>query len=211
MPIQLQIQTPIETLVSYHEVAKVESFSDFSSVTVYVKSYPGEATYLSGVNVAWMWEIPIPASALLAISVSEIERVLTSTSGSPLEGGALLTGLTDFQKAKVYKRTSVKSWRDAQEFDTFTYNGMTFDGDVNAQRRLSGVVSAAKSAIAAGQTFTKKFTLADNSVVQLTAEDFIGIEMSKLWQVDVAFQEYRLKTAAIEAAATLEELEAITI
>lgn len=104
-----------------------------------------------------------------------------------------------------------KADRNRTEFGPFTYNGMTFDGDVNAQRRLSGVVSAAKSAIAAGQTFTKEFTLADNSVVQLTAEDFIGIEMAKLWQVDVAFQEYRLKKAAIEAAATLEELEAITI
>lgn len=116
--------------------------------------------------------------------------------------------LSDF---KFIKETEIKRIRDAQEFAPFTYNGMTFDGDADAQRRLSGVVSAAKSAIAAGQTFTKEFTLADNSVVQLTAEDFTGIEMAKIWQVDVAFQEYRLKRAAIEAATTLEELEAIPV
>ena len=34
--------------------------------------------------------------------------------------------------------------------------------------------------------------------------------MAKLWQVDVAFQEYRLKKDAIEAATTVAELDAIT-
>lgn len=116
--------------------------------------------------------------------------------------------LDDF---KAEKQASVKKRRDAAEFALFIYNGMTFDGDVDAQRRLSGVVSAAKSAIAAGHPFTKDFTLADNSVVQLTAEDFVGIEMAKIWQIDAAFQEYRLKRAAIEAATTLEELEAIPV
>ena len=116
--------------------------------------------------------------------------------------------LSDF---KSEKQATLKKQRDATEFSPFTYNGMVFDGDLDAQRRLSVLVSAAKSAIAAGYSFTKDFTLADNTVVQLNAEDFIGIEMAKLWQVDVAFQEYRLKKAAIEAAATLEELKAITI
>lgn len=117
----------------------------------------------------------------------------------------------DIRKAREAFTASAKQQRDAAEFDPFTYNGMTFDGDVDAQRRLAGLVSAAKSAIAAGYTFTKDFTLADNTVVQLTAEDFIGIEMAKLWQVDAAFQEYRAKRAAIEAATTLEELEAVGV
>ena len=114
--------------------------------------------------------------------------------------------LSDF---KFEKQLHLKKQRDATEFGPFTYNGMTFDGDLDAQRRISVLASAAKSAIAAGYTFTKEFTLDDNSVVQLTAEDFIGIEMAKLWQVDAAFQEYRSKKALIEAATTLEELEAI--
>lgn len=101
--------------------------------------------------------------------------------------------------------------RETAEFGNFTYNGMEFDGDLNAQRRLSGVVSAAKTALAAGFPFTKDFTLANNSVVSLTAEDFIGIEMAKIWQVDVAFQDYRLKKSAIEAATTIAELDAIVI
>lgn len=114
--------------------------------------------------------------------------------------------LSDF---KLEKQEHLKKQRDEAEFGPFTYNGMTFDGDLDAQRRLSVLVSAAKSAIAAGYSFTKDFTLADNTVVQLSAEDFIGIEMAKLWQVDVAFQEYREKKARIDSATTLEELEAI--
>lgn len=116
--------------------------------------------------------------------------------------------LDDF---KAEKWAQAKAARDAQEFSPFTYNGMVFDGDLDAQRRLSALVSASKTAVASGHSFAKDFTLADNTVVQLTAEDFIGIEMAKLWQVDVAFQEYRLKRAAIEAATTLEELEAIPV
>ena len=119
--------------------------------------------------------------------------------------------LSNIAEARLFYLESLKASRDTKEFGPFIYNGMTFDGDLDAQRRLSGLVSAAKSAIAAGYSFTKDFTLADNSVVQLTAEDFIGIEMAKLWQVDVAFQEFRIKKAAIEAATTIEELEAITI
>lgn len=112
------------------------------------------------------------------------------------------------------KAARVSEARDARasaEFGPFSYSGMTFDGDVDAQRRLSVLASAARYALAAGHTFTKAFTLADNSVVELTAEDFVGIEMAKLWQVDEAFQVYRAKKAAIEAATTVEELEAITI
>lgn len=114
--------------------------------------------------------------------------------------------LPDF---KLEKQAHLKKQRDATEFSPFTYNGMTFDGDLDAQRRISVLVSVSKTALATGNNFTKEFTLADNTVVQLTAEDFIGIEMAKVWQVDAAFQEYRLKMAAIEAATTLEELDAI--
>lgn len=114
-----------------------------------------------------------------------------------------------FEQIKADALIELKARRDAKEYGPFLYNGMTFDGDLDAQRRISVLVSVAKTALAMGNNFTKEFTLADNTVVQLTAEDFIGIEMAKLWQVDVAFQEYRAKRAAIEAATTLEELDAI--
>lgn len=117
--------------------------------------------------------------------------------------------LRTLEDHKMEKIAKLKLDRDGQEFGPFTYNGMVFDGDADAQRRISVLVSVAKTALAMGNNFTKDFTLADNTVVQLTAEDFIGIEMAKVWQVDVAFQEYRLKRAAIEAATTLEELEAV--
>ena len=149
----------------------------------------------------------------LPFYMSEIGKIVP-VGACPLHhtwSEALLSWVVDMGAARQYFVKVAKAARSANEFASFVYNGMTFDGDLDAQRRLSVLVSAAKSAIAAGYSFTKDFTLADNTVVQLTAEDFIGIEMAKLWQVDVAFQEYRLKKAAIEAAATLEELKAITI
>ena len=112
-------------------------------------------------------------------------------------------------EAKASKQALLKQARDSVEYGPFIYNGMVFDGDLDAQRRLGVLVSAAKTAIASGYSFAKDFTLADNTVVQLTAEDFIGIEMAKVWQVDAAFQEYRMKKAVIESATSLEELEAV--
>lgn len=111
--------------------------------------------------------------------------------------------------AKLSKKEQLKSLRDSKEFGPFTYNGMVFDGDADAQRRIAGLVSAANTSLASGYSFTKDFTLADNSIVQLTAEDIVGLGMAKLFQIDAAFQEYRTKRAAIEAATTIEELNAI--
>lgn len=118
-----------------------------------------------------------------------------------------LRTIADIKDLKV---AQLKQARDATEYGTFTYAGFVLDGDAAAQRRLAGLVSAAKAAIAAGQTFTTTFILADNTTTEFTAEDFIGIEMAKIWQVDAAFTRYRDLRARVEAATTVEELDAIS-
>lgn len=115
--------------------------------------------------------------------------------------------LDDLRALKV---SELKQARDATEYGQFTYDGFVLDGDAAAQRRLAGLVSAAKTAIAAGQTFTTTFILADNTTTEFTAEDFIGIEMAKIWQVGEAFTRYRELKASAEAATTVEELDAIS-
>lgn len=174
--------------------------------------------FADGVTIADSLVFNIPegishedAMATLYVTDGELRSRSPQPSGLHRFHKDTLTWGVDLDRLRYHLVQEAKKGRDAAEFAPFTYNGMTFDGDLDAQRRLSVLVSAAKSAIAAGYSFTKDFTLADNTVVPLTAEDFVGIEMAKLWQVDVAFQEYRLKKAAIEAATTLEELEAITI
>lgn len=107
------------------------------------------------------------------------------------------------------KWVEMKLARDAVEFGVFTYNGMVFDGDVNAQRRLVTCISISKSLLAAGQSVSTEFTLADNSVVMLTSEDFVGIEMAKAAAVTQAFAKGVELRTTIYSTTTVEGLAAI--
>jgi hypothetical protein len=114
--------------------------------------------------------------------------------------------LQDFKDAKWLL---MKVTRDAAELANFTYNSMVFDGDLAAQRRLGSYISVSKSAIAAGVPFSAEFTLANNTAVVLTAQDFVAIEMAKVQQVAEAFTHARGLRVQIEVATTAIEVEAV--
>ena len=110
---------------------------------------------------------------------------------------------------QALKWAEIKQARTQAEFGPFIYNGMEFDGDLDAQRRLASYISVSKSAIASGVPFQAEFILADDSVVTLTAQDFVGIEMAKVQQVAAAFAHAVQLRAQIDAATTKEEVEAV--
>ena len=114
------------------------------------------------------------------------------------------------QDLKDAKWADIKRARDAAELGPFTYNGMEFDGDLNAQRRLAAYISVSKSAIAAGREFVAEFTLADDTQVTLNAQDFVGIELAKVQSVATAFAHAAALRAQIDAALTPETVAAIT-
>lgn len=111
---------------------------------------------------------------------------------------------------KTAKWEAIKRQRAAVEFGKFTYNGMEFDGDVNAQRRLMNLISVSKSALQAGTAFSTEFILADNSVVMLTAADFVAIEMVKIEQVAAAFAKAATLRAQIDSAGSAEEIQSLS-
>ena len=104
----------------------------------------------------------------------------------------------------------IKRQRDVAEFATFTYNNMEFDGDLDAQRRLTAYISVSKSSIAAGQPFEAEFTLANNTNVTLTAQDFVGIELAKVQAVAATFNHASALRDQIDAATTVQGVESIT-
>jgi len=97
--------------------------------------------------------------------------------------------LDDF---KADKWATVKAARDAREFGPFSWGALTFDGDAESKSRLSLAAMAAQAAIASGQ-----------------AADVIGVVQAMGANITAAHQAARLKRAAIEAATTVEELDAI--
>jgi len=113
------------------------------------------------------------------------------------------------QDLRDAKWVDIKRGRDAAEFANFTYDGMEFNGDIDAWRRLGSYISVSKSALAASQPFSAQFTLANNAEVTMTALDFVNIEMAKVQAVAAAFTHGVTLRAAIETASAAE-LDAIS-
>lgn len=112
--------------------------------------------------------------------------------------------------AKEAKWTSVKAARDAREFGPFTWNGHTFDGDRDAQRRLTVALEAAKESIAAGTTFSTFWKLADNTIVTLSAQDVVDVYRAcGEHNIRDNHADAAAKYALIQAATTIEDLDAI--
>lgn len=114
----------------------------------------------------------------------------------------------NLDQLRAAKRAEIKAERDRRELLPIEYGSTTLDADLTALRRLSGAISIAKSAIAAGQQFSQQWTTADNSVVQLEAQDFVLIEQALAFRTANLFQIARTLQAQIETA-TKEELESI--
>lgn len=110
---------------------------------------------------------------------------------------------------KALKWAEIKQARDLAEFGSFSYTGMEFDGDVDAQRRLAGYISISKGALAAGTAFEAPFTLANNTEVLLTAQDFVGIELAKVTSVATAFAQAAALRLLIDGATSVEQLAQI--
>ena len=114
------------------------------------------------------------------------------------------------QEQKDAKWEEIKAIRTAIEFGPFMYADMEFDGDSDAQRRLSGYVSQARAADPEDDMFIAMFFLADNTVAPLSGEDFIAIELAKVQQVNDAFSYAAELRSAIDAATTSAQIASIT-
>jgi hypothetical protein len=109
------------------------------------------------------------------------------------------------EQAKAARWAAIKLQRTVEEFAPFEYNGMIFDGDIDAQRRLSHYISVAKS----NPQLQAAFTLANNSEVMLSAADFIAIEAAKVAQVAAVFAKGVQLRNQIESATDLASVDAI--
>lgn len=104
----------------------------------------------------------------------------------------------------------IKSKRASKEFSSFEYNGAFFDGDALSQQRIQGAVQLATIAVANNQPFSLDWTLADNSVINLDAQQTIGLGFALAAHVNNAHIQSRIIRARIDAATSIEEVESIT-
>ena len=94
----------------------------------------------------------------------------------------------------------VKLLRTQHEFSTFVWDGSTFDADAKSQQRIQAAVMAAMAAKAEGKPFSITWTLADNSVRTLGADDMIALGRAMSEHVARCHEAGRALRAAIAAS-----------
>lgn len=111
------------------------------------------------------------------------------------------------QEAKARKRAEILRARDLQEYGTFTYDGKVFDADIKSTVRINGAFNL--SQIGGGPPFSVQWTLADNSVVTLNAAQVMGLGQTLGQHVQTVHAKGRALNAQIDAAATVDQVNAI--
>jgi hypothetical protein len=112
----------------------------------------------------------------------------------------------DVSQHRYDKWSEIKQARSAEEFGTFVWNDYTFDCDEVSQRRIQGAVQLA----GLDTNTVMDWTLADNTVQTFNATELQHIGQALAAHVNACHVKGREKRAAIDAATTEAELDAIT-
>jgi len=115
----------------------------------------------------------------------------------------------DHAKAQAIAR--LLAARDALEFSPFVVAGLTYDADDQAQRRIAGAVQLAVMSGMASQPFSIDWTLADHSTVTLDGPAMMAVGIALGQSVQAAFERYRTAAAAVAAATTPAQADAIVM
>ena len=108
---------------------------------------------------------------------------------------------------KKAKREEINAARDAAEQGGFLYKGKVFDSDSVSCIRIS---SAAQAMIFAPEGTTITWTCQDNTTIDLTAEELIGLVIALADWSNTCHQKATELKAQINACKSKEELELIT-
>lgn len=111
-------------------------------------------------------------------------------------------GLED---VKADKWKQIKQARNIEEFGGFEWDGSRFDSNAISQQRIAGAAQMA----AINPAFTVDWTLADNTVRELDAQEMISVGVALSGHVAAAHAKARDLRQQIEAAQTEEEVEAV--
>ncbi len=112
-------------------------------------------------------------------------------------------------QVKADKRQQINSKRDTLEQSGFPYMDQVIDSNSVSVQRITVAVQAAQAAIGAGQPFSIDWTCQNNSVITLDAAAMVGMPVALATNANNIHQLARDKKALIDAATSIEEVEAI--
>lgn len=108
---------------------------------------------------------------------------------------------------KEAKRAEINAARDQAEQGGFEYMGKVFDSDPISCQRIS---MAAQAMALAPEGTTITWTTQDNSTIDLTAQELVGLVVALAEWSNTCHQKATALKAQIDAAKTAEELDKIT-
>lgn len=150
------------------------------------------------------------------------EGLLTLELAEPLpegdwhvEAGALVPGLLDLrtlEERRAARWEQIKAARAAAETAPLPTPYGTFDCDPVSQARIANaalLMQTQADQLQPGEAPTVDFTRYDNSVVTLTAGQMVEVALRMGAQVQAAFATGRALREQLDAAATIEQIEAV--
>jgi hypothetical protein len=210
MPIKKAAQADNGITVNYHRPTGMSVNLVANLATVTVNSHASEQAALDGLPVAWQWRIDVPVGLLAGDEptlLAEVELALIDLETSPFYGGERTTDRSEtLEVAKDRAWTAVKAARALAEDGNFMYAGGSYQAD---KVRINGAVQLAVLAKSAGTPFSETWTLTDNTVRVLDADQVIALGLALGQYVSDLYATGRALRAQIDAAETVDQVNAI--
>ena len=210
MPISISVLAANGTAVAFHRAAQLSVNLLSNTAMVMVNSYANEQAALDNLPIAWQWQIAIPVDSLAGDEptlLGEVEVALIASAESPFAGGERVLDHSDtIDAARARAWASVKAARTAAEEGTFVFDGGVYQADVV---RINGAVQLAVLAKARGTPFSETWTLEDNTTRTLDVDQVIALGLALGQYVSDVFAIGRALRDQINAATTIEEVQAI--
>jgi hypothetical protein len=195
--------------LGYHRAVKLEADLVSGKAVVTVASHADEAGFLAGLPLAWHWYVPLETTVFSGTGslLDELQDALIAQADSPFFGGQLAADNSDtLEAARDRTWTRIKLDRDAAEAADFVWGDSSFQSD---KARVTGATQMALLAQMASEPFEIDWTLADNTVRTLDAEDMIAVGVALGRHIADVFETGRQLRVQIADATTIAELNAI--
>lgn len=203
MPIVKTYAKPNGAVLQYHVVTRAYVLYP-DSCMVDVCSWPDAASHDAGNAYDWTQPVQIPLARVL-----DPEQAIVELAGGAFEGGTVVADVTDpLEQAKTRKKAALDDEREQRGAAPIAYADATFDADATALRNVEGW----QLQLARGLDLPEGFVWRDFTNVDHPADAAFldGLGQAITLRGTVLYQQAWTLKAAVDAATTVEEVEAVS-
>jgi hypothetical protein len=201
----IQIEMPNGSNCNWHKVQKFEVHADGTHAVV--NSYPRDTLDMIG----WQDTYTIPAPIVIN-SLADVEEVLTTNITSPFQGASVVPDEVEtLETAKARKWAEVKSFRVTKMQLPCTTPSGVVDADSASVTNIQGAAQGAALAKMAASPLSMDWRMHDNTLVTMDADAVIAMALAVMAQVQGCYARSWALETEIEAADTIEAVQAVDI